>query len=90
MERGSSGGCRGGESDSGEGSRPPRAVLVRRRKEGCGLAGLDSHWGGRWAERPASPSTFPFFSIPFLFFCRKEKREKDKYFGVFIPEIIFY
>ena len=62
-------------------------VTVRRWKEGCGLAGPARHWGGRWAERPASPSTFSF-SILFLFFCRERKGEKRiGILGLFNSEI---
>ena len=42
-------------------------VTVRRWKEGRGLAGPARHWGGRWAERPASPGTF-LFTFFFFFF----------------------
>ena len=88
MARGVQGGCRGGESDSGEGSRPPRAVTVRRRKEGAaGWAWLGGcRWPGPacWLAWLPPPTILFFFHLFFLFFFVEKKREgKDKNFGVF-------
>ena len=83
MERGSSGGCRGGESDRG--GVTPSSCCACTEEEGGLRAGLDAG-GCRWAEAGLPPPSDFFF--PFPFFCRKEKREKkDRNFGVFISEI---
>ena len=73
------------------GSRPPRATVRRKETREVGRVGCCLGWGGRWAERPASPSfLFSFYYYSFFFVEREKERKEGKKIMVKNHELNFY